>query len=102
MLSADPKLAEGVQACRMSSPITTRELPEGAWGLVAELLRSTLGRNVLVVAADPQALIDDLAAFDGIPAAFHYPAADVLPMDRTPPSDEIVAARLPAPAPLRA
>ena len=98
MLSADPKLAEVVQACRngpsLSSAITISGVPEGAWGLVAEHLRSTLGRNVLVVAADPQALIDDLAAFAGIPAAFHYPAADVLPMDRTPPSDEIVAARL--------
>ena len=98
MLSADPKLAEVVQACRngpsLSSAITISGVPEGAWGLVAEHLRSTLGRNVLVVAADPQALIDDLAAFAGMPPAFHYPAADVLPMDRTPPSDEIVAARL--------
>ena len=98
MLSADPRLAEVVEACRggrgRAGTVTISGVPEGAWGLVAEHLRATLSTSVLVVAADPQALIDDLAAFDGIPQALHYPAADVLPMDRTPPSNEIVAARL--------
>src|SRR6202171_6318941 len=88
------RLLEAIRAGRGVQPVAISGVPEGAWSLVAEYLRARLNTNVLVVAADPQALVDDLAAFDSAPAVLHYPAADVLPMDRTPPSDEIVAARL--------
>jgi transcription-repair coupling factor (superfamily II helicase) len=69
-------------------------VPDGAWGLLAWALMRATNRSVLVVTADPQSLVDDLNAFDDIPRPLHYPAADVLPMDRSAPSPEIVAARL--------
>jgi transcription-repair coupling factor (superfamily II helicase) len=97
LLDAEPGLArllESIRTGKGPAQVALTGVPEGAWGLVAEYLRARLQTNVLVVAADPQALVDDLAAFDSAPAVLHYPAADVLPMDRTPPSDEIVAARL--------
>ncbi|HXA43069.1 MAG TPA: transcription-repair coupling factor [Candidatus Solibacter sp.] len=96
LLASDPELERLVEACREpgSAPIVVGGVAEGAWGLLAEQLRKRLDTSVLVVAADPQAIVDDLLAFDGVARPLHYPAADVLPMDRTPPADEIVAARL--------
>jgi transcription-repair coupling factor (superfamily II helicase) len=69
-------------------------VPDGAWGLLAWALMRSANNSVLVVTADPQALIDDLNAIDDAPRPLHYAAADVLPMDRASPSPEIVAARL--------
>ncbi len=96
LLASDPELDRLVEACRSpgGGPIVVGGVPEGAWGLLAEQLRKRLDTSVLVLAADPQAIVDDLVAFDGGPRPLHYPAADVLPMDRTPPADEVVAARL--------
>jgi transcription-repair coupling factor (superfamily II helicase) len=97
LLGADPELESVVQRmaeARPGAPIAVGGAPEGSWGLLAEHLRARLGTSVLVIATDPQALVDDLLAFEGVQRALHYPAADVLPMDRTPPADEIVAARL--------
>ena len=97
LLGADPALESVVQRiaeARPGAPIAVGGAPEGSWGLLAEHLRARLGTSVLVIASDPQALVDDLLAFEGVQRALHYPAADVLPMDRTPPADEIVAARL--------
>ena len=72
--------------------------PEGAWALLLQHLARRLGRPVLAVAADPRGLLDDLLALEGTPPVLLYPAADVLPMDRTPPADDFVAARLEAQA----
>ncbi|MCA1685539.1 MAG: hypothetical protein LC745_06050, partial [Planctomycetia bacterium] len=68
--------------------------PEGSWGLLAWALSQATGASVLVVTADPAAMVDDLADVEDLPRPFHYPAADVLPMDRAAPSPEIVAARV--------
>ncbi|MGI8609042.1 MAG: transcription-repair coupling factor [Candidatus Dormibacteria bacterium] len=68
--------------------------PDGSWGLLAWALSTAASTSVLVVTADAQSLVDDLAGVDDIPRPLHYPAADVLPMDRAAPSPEIVAARL--------
>ncbi len=102
LLASDHELDRLVDGCRSpgSGPVVVGGVPEGAWGLLAEQLRKRLDTSVLVVAADPQAIVDDLVAFDGVPRPLLYPAADVLPMDRTPPADEIVAARLTAQAAL--
>jgi transcription-repair coupling factor (superfamily II helicase) len=94
MLRADPVLARAIDTLRSGRPAELSGAPAGAWGLLAQHLARELDRPVLAVAADPQGLVDDLLAFDGGPRALLYPAADVLPMDRTPPSDEFVAARL--------
>ncbi|MFN2465726.1 MAG: transcription-repair coupling factor [Candidatus Dormibacteria bacterium] len=93
-LTGDPglrELAARIEAGRLAE---AGGAPDGAWGLLAWALMRATGRSVLVVTADPQSLIDDLAAFDDAPRPLHYPAADVLPMDRSAPSPEIVAARL--------
>jgi transcription-repair coupling factor (superfamily II helicase) len=67
---------------------------EGSWGLLAWQILRTTHRSVLVVAPDPAAVVDGLAALDGVPRPLFYPEADVLPADRRSPSDEVTAARL--------
>jgi transcription-repair coupling factor (superfamily II helicase) len=69
-------------------------VPDGARGLLAWALMRSAASSVLVVTADPQAILDDLASVDDLPRPLHYAAADVLPMDRASPSPEIIAARL--------
>ena len=104
ILRADPALARGVAAARSLSAGGGRPVaalsgaPEGAWGILARHLLTELETSVLVITADPQGIADDLLAFAGGPRPEVYPAADVLPMDRTPPSDEFLAARLSAQA----
>ncbi|MGB2940464.1 MAG: transcription-repair coupling factor [Candidatus Dormiibacterota bacterium] len=93
-LHDDRVLAEALAAIRAGSPVTLAGAPEGAWGILAQHASRQLARSVLVVAADPAGMRDDLLAFEGGPRPLLYPAADVLPMDRTPPSDEFVADRL--------
>ena len=94
MLRADPLLGRALESLRSGRPAELSGAPAGAWGLLAQHLARELDQPVLAVAADPHGLVDDLLAFDGGPRPLLYPAADVLPMDRTPPSDEFVAARL--------
>ncbi|MEA2645375.1 MAG: hypothetical protein QOE92_458 [Chloroflexota bacterium] len=99
MLRADPELSRVLAAVRAGGA-AARPLaalggaPEGAWGILARYLLKELGTSVLVVTMDPQGIADDLLTVAGGPRPEVYPAADVLPMDRTPPSDEFVSARL--------
>jgi len=77
LLGADPALESVVQRiaeARPGAPIAVGGAPEGSWGLLAEHLRARLGTSVLVIASDPQALVDDLLAFEGVQRALHYPA----------------------------
>ncbi|HEV3232735.1 MAG TPA: transcription-repair coupling factor [Candidatus Dormibacteraeota bacterium] len=72
--------------------------PAGSWGFLAQALLDALERPLLVVSADAEAVADEVNLLDGVPPPLAYPAADVLPMDREPPSDEVVGARLEAQA----
>jgi len=96
----DPRLSAALARLRAGEGVVeVAGAPEGSWPLLALAVQREVGR-LLVVAADPATLADELLAVTAhsAPAPLLYPAADVLPMDRAAPSDEIVAARLRAQA----
>jgi len=93
-LLADPGVRELAFRVRRGGRATAAGAPEGSWGLLAWALTRLTSTSVLLVTADAQSLVDDLSCLDDLPRPLHYPAADVLPMDRAAPSPEIVAARL--------
>jgi transcription-repair coupling factor (superfamily II helicase) len=95
--AAEPGLEELVARVREAAPgqaISVSGAPAGSWGFLAQALLHALERPLLVVSADADAVADEANLLDGVPAPLSYPEADVLPMDREPPSDEVVGARL--------
>ena len=96
MLAQDPGFARVTEALGSSRRVGAGGAPPGSWPVLAIELQRQLGRSLLVLAPDPAAVADGIRVFDGVPNPYLFPAADVLPVDRTPPSDEIVGARLEA------
>ncbi|MHB8509804.1 MAG: transcription-repair coupling factor, partial [Candidatus Dormibacteria bacterium] len=103
-VAADPVLAGALDAVAAAAApgvvVRLGGAPEGSWPLLAWRMAERLDSPVLVVTVDPETMAAELALLDGIPKALVYPGADVLPMDREPPSDEVVGARLAAQADL--
>jgi transcription-repair coupling factor (superfamily II helicase) len=93
-LRREPALERALAALAAGEAAELGGAPEGSWGLLLQHLARSLGRPILAVAADPRGIADDILALEGAPPTVLYPAADVLPMDRTPPADDFVAARL--------
>ncbi|MFY9615572.1 MAG: transcription-repair coupling factor, partial [Candidatus Dormiibacterota bacterium] len=97
-LGRDPALERATTDLAAGRNAELGGAPEGSWALLLQHLARRLDRPLLAITADPQGIADDMLALEGVPRVFPYPAADVLPMDRTPPADDFVAARLAAQA----
>ncbi|MFN2452111.1 MAG: transcription-repair coupling factor [Candidatus Dormibacteria bacterium] len=77
-------------------------VPQGAVGLVAWWLAQSTGRQVLLVAADAEAVYGDCVPWCAEDLLQLFPGADTLPFDRVPPGEEVSRRRLGTLAGLRA
>ena len=83
-----------LQALRASLRGRIGGVPAGSIALVAWWLRESTGRSVVLVGADAESLLSDAALWGGTARLGLFPAADVPPFDRVPPSEEVTRRRL--------